>query len=94
MSVYLVTWDLNKEKSNYAAARNVFLTTLNDFDNIRDPALDSVRFISTPWSADQVSNHLRTGLDNNDRIVVTKMVSGEHQGWLHQDVWTWIDARL
>lgn len=54
--VYLVTWDLNKEKSNYASARTAFLAHLNRYGNIKDSGLDSVRFVSTNWSANQVSN--------------------------------------
>lgn len=94
MSVYLVTWDLNKEKPNYADARVKFLARVNQYENTRDAALDSVRFVSTTQTADQLSDSLRTALDNNDRIIVTKLVSGNHQGWLAKDVWDWINARL
>lgn|GEM_PF-194235 len=94
MSVYLVTWDLNQEKPNYAAARTQFLTHLDRYDNTKDSGLDSVRFVSTNWSADQVSDDLRTKLDNNDRLVVTKLTSGAHQGWLSKAVWDWINAGL
>ena len=94
MAVYLVTWELNKEKPNYSEARKVFLAHLDRYENIKDPELDSVRFVSTNWSADQVSSDLRTKLDNNDRLFVTKLVAGNHQGWLGKDVWDWINARL
>jgi hypothetical protein len=94
MPVYLVTWDLNKEKPNYAEARRQFLAHLDRYENTKDPGLDSVRFVSTNWSADQVENDLQTKLDKNDRIIVSKLVSGDHQGWLSKDVWDWIKARL
>lgn len=55
MSVYLVTWDLNKEKPNYAAARQKFLGRLDQYENTKDPDLDSVRFVSTTWTASQIS---------------------------------------
>jgi hypothetical protein len=94
MSVYLVTWELNKEKPNYGAARTRFLANLDGYESIKDAGLDSVRFISTSWSAHQVADDLLTTLDKNDRLVVTKLTSGDHQGWLAQDVWDWINARL
>jgi len=94
MAVYLVTWDLNQEKPNYAEARKQFLAHLERYENKNDPGLDSVRFVSTNSSADQISTDLRTKLDNNDRLVVTKLVAGNHQGWLSKDVWDWISARL
>ena len=30
----------------------------------------------------------------NNRIFVTKVNANEHQGWLHKDIWDWINARL
>jgi hypothetical protein len=94
MSVYLVTWDLNKEKANYAQARAAFLAHMDALENKGDPRLDSVRFVSTALSAEQVSNLLQGMLDNNDRLIVAKMVNGSHHGWLAKDVWDWINARL
>lgn len=95
MAVYLVTWDLNKEKPNYAEARKQFIAHLERYENTKDSGLDSVRFVSTNWTAEQVSTDLRTKLDKNDRIFVTKLgVSGNHQGWLSQRVWDWINDRL
>ncbi|WP_421933936.1 hypothetical protein [Phenylobacterium sp.] len=89
-----MTWDLNGEKPNYATARARFVGRLDQFENIKDPGLDSVRFVSTNWTANQISDDLRTYLDDNDKIVVTKLVSGNHQGWLAKNVWDWINARL
>ncbi len=94
MSVYVVTWDLNREKPNYAQARAAFVQYLEVYENTRDAGLDSVRFISTPSSADQIDEYLRQKLDGNDRLIVTRLVAGGHQGWLHKDVWAWINQRL
>lgn len=94
MSVYLVTWDLNKEKPNYATARSAFITHLQRYQHIKDPGLDSVWFIESNTTADQIDTDLRKKLDDNDRIIVTKLISGGHQGWLSQAVWNWINARL
>ena len=94
MPVYLVTWDLNRAKPNYTTARANFIANIESFQNIKDPDLDSVRFIHTDWSADQVDEDLRTRLDGNDRLFVTKLIRGGHQGWLNQNVWDWINARL
>jgi hypothetical protein len=94
MAVYLVTWDLNREKPNYGAARAAFVAHLERFQNIKDPGLDSVRFVSTGWSADQVSADLMMKLDSNDRLVVTKLEPSTHQGCLLETVWDWINARI
>lgn len=94
MSVFVVTWDLNHEKPNYAQARAAFLRHLEAFENIRDGGLDSVRFISTPSTAAQVQGYLRQKLDSNDRLFVTRLNRGGHQGWLSKSVWAWISERL
>lgn len=94
MSVYVVTWDLNREKPNYAQARAAFVQHLEAYENTRDGGLDSVRFISTPSSADQIDEYLRQKLDGNDRLIVTRLVAGGYQGWLDKDVWAWINQRL
>ena len=94
MSVYLIAWDLNREKPNYATARANFLERLDEYTNVKDPGLDSVRFVSTTWSAQEVYSDLRKSLDNNDRIFVISFKDGSRQGWLNQNVWDWINARL
>lgn len=94
MSVFLVTWNLNKERSNYDKARREFIEHLERYPNIKDSGLESVRWIESGASAAQVDEDLRTKLDDNDRIFITKLNSGGHQGWLAKDVWDWINARL
>lgn len=94
MSVYVVTWNLNSERSNYAAARAAFIKQVESYSNKADSGLESVRFIETDQSADQVDSFLRQKLDTNDRLLVSKMNTGQHQGWLAKDTWEWIDARL
>lgn len=94
MGVYLVTWDINKARQNYAQARQALITHLERYDHIKDQGLDSVWFISGDSTADQIDADVRTKLDNNDRLVVTRLVSGQHQGWLDPSVWKWINARL
>jgi hypothetical protein len=94
MPVYLVTWELNKAKPNYNEARARFIARLERYDHIKDPGLDSVVFISSTSTAFQISANLQLALDNNDRLVVSKLNRGEYAGWLLENVWKWIDARL
>jgi hypothetical protein len=94
MAVYLVTWDLNREKPNYAQARATLLAQMERFQYMKDAGLDSVWFISTNSSAQQASDFIRQALDNNDRLIVTQIQKGTHQGWLSPPTWEWINARL
>ena len=91
MAVYVVTWDLNKEKPNYQAARKAFLDHLGAYEQTKDSGLDSVRFISTDETASEVKDFLREKMDDNDRLLVSRMRKGERSGWL--TVWDWIKAR-
>lgn len=94
MSVFLVTWDLNKQRLNYDAARDALIKHLERYSHIKDPGLDSVWFIQASLNAATLTADIRTKLDANDKLVVTQLVSGQHDGWLQTDVWTWINARL
>ena len=95
MAVYLVTWDLNREKLNYSQARVNFLARLDKFTSKKDSGLDSVRFVDTTWDAEKISNYLKKMLDSNDRLFVTKIHKGssERFGWLSTKTWDWIKAR-
>lgn len=92
--VFLVTWDLNREAPNYHAARAKLIGRLQQFDHARDSGLDSVWFVSVNGSADALSEDLQRYIDRNDRLFVTKLVRGNHQGWLSQSVWDWINQRI
>ncbi|MBK4998882.1 hypothetical protein IAE37_001158 [Pseudomonas sp. S31] len=94
MAVFMVTWNLNKERSNYAQARTAFIQHLERYQNVKDPGLESVRWISLNATAEQVCTDLRAKIDANDRIFVTQITAGTHQGWLEKAVWDWINARL
>lgn len=94
MAVFVITWNLNKERSNYDQARKEFLAQLEQYENKKDASLETVRWISTTSSADQIDSFLRAKMDANDRLFVAKIHTGEHQGWLSKDVWEWINSRL
>ena len=90
--IYLVTWDLNKEKPNYASARANFLARLDQYPNIKDSGLDSVRFLSTTWTAEQVYDDLKVKLDGNDKIIVVSLSGASYYGYLNKGVWEFIDS--
>lgn len=94
MAVYLVTWDLNKEKSGYANARTQLLSRLDKYESIKDSSLDSVRFVSTSWNVQQVVNDLLQYIDKNDSLFITKLEVDNYTGWLNKNTWDWIRVRL
>jgi hypothetical protein len=94
MAVYLVTWDLNKKRADYAAARQKLVEHMSRYQHIKDPGLDSVWFISSDLSANGLEASIRASMGNEDRLIVTRIVQGQHQGWLHESIWAWINARV
>jgi hypothetical protein len=94
MGIFLVTWDLNKQRTNYDAARQALIAHLERYNHIKDQGLDSVWFLDSSSNADAVCADIRTRLNDNDRVMVTQITFGQHQGWLDQAVWDWINARL
>lgn len=88
--VYLITYDLNKPDKRYQDLYNI----LEQYDYIRDNGLDSVWFISTIDTPDQISQKILTALDNNDRLFITKLYRANYQGWMDKEIWDWINSRL
>ena len=94
MAVFVVTWNLNKERSNYAEARRIFIQHLERYPNCKDDGLESVRWISAASTAQQVSQDLLQKLDKNDRLFVSKLNPDQYHGYLNKPVWNWISQRL
>ncbi|WFU82143.1 hypothetical protein QA645_05170 [Bradyrhizobium sp. CIAT3101] len=94
MAVYLVTWDLNKHKANYTQARQNLIDHISRYSHIKDVDLDSVWFIQAASTAEALDADIRRHIDKNDRLIVTRLVSGQHEGWLSKEVWDWINPRI
>jgi hypothetical protein len=94
--VYLVTWDLNKEGSAYSIARARLMEGFNFYETNYNSSLDSVRFVSTEESANQIYEFLKEYKDDDDTIVIVKLEKGtdNHQGNLGKSLWEWINARI
>lgn len=74
MAVYVVTWNLNQERSNYAFARQQFITHLDRYQSIKDLGLESVRWVSTGWTSQEVRKDLQLKLDKNDRVLCRRLI--------------------
>lgn len=94
MGVFVVTWNLNKERANYAHARAEFIKHLDRYTNVGEGGLETVRWVQSNATAQQISDDLRTKLDDNDRIFVSKLAAGTHAGWLNKTTWDWITPKV
>ena len=88
MTVYCVSYDLNKTGQKY----NALIEELKE-----SPSwwhyLDSTWLIYTSETADQLSARLLKHTDQNDRLLIIKVVR-EYQGWLTEEAWEWIREHI
>ncbi|MFJ5456197.1 hypothetical protein [Pectobacterium sp. CHL-2024] len=88
MSVYYVSYDLNKTGQNYSAL----------YEELKKSpgwchALDSTWLVSTAETAQRLSDRLRKHLDDNDHILVMG-VTKDNAGWLPKSTWEWINKHV
>lgn len=88
MSVYCVSYDLNKSGQNYSGLYAELEASPSWWH-----FLDSTWLISTSETADQLSARLLKKLDTNDRVLVIK-VTRDYAGWLTEDAWNWINQHV
>jgi len=94
MAIYIVTWNLNREGDNYPAARAAFIEQLERHTHVADSGLESVRFVSSSLSAEDLYLDLQPKIDDDDRVFVVQLASSKIAGQLEDDVIDWIEARL
>ena len=94
MNVHLVVWVMREDKPDYDAAWAAFVAHLDRYESVGDPEVESIRFVSTPLSAGQVSADLHTKLDGGDKLIVAQVMEGTYCGWLDKTVWDWTEARV
>ncbi|MBC68732.1 MULTISPECIES: hypothetical protein [Acinetobacter] len=88
MTVYSVSYDLNKSGQKY----DELIKEIKSFDGWCH-AMDSYWFVCSSQSAAQVYERLRKHTDDNDDLFVMQ-TSKECQGWLSKTVWEWINKHI
>lgn len=94
MSVYLVTWDLNKEGPAYRTASERLHDRLDTLATIKHPGLRTVRFVDTTRSAKELYEYLENFVDADDKIVINKLSLNSYWGTVSKEVWEWVALRL
>jgi hypothetical protein len=88
VTVYCVSYDLNKAGQNYNAL----------YEELKKAGtwwhyLDSTWLIDTSLTAQSLSDRLLKHIDSNDRLLVIK-VTRDYQGYLPKEAWDWINQRV
>lgn len=87
--VYLITYDLNKEGQDYEALYKAIKGCCYSWYRF----MKSAWFVDTSKSEEQIRDCLLPVMDQNDLLFITK-VSKQYKGWLTDDVWNWLKARV
>ncbi len=77
MSVFSVSYDLNKSGQDYEGLYSELKQT-GGYSHI----MDSTWLVWTSETAEQLSSRLLSKMDKNDTLFVSKVNKGEYAGWL------------
>ena len=88
MTTFCVSYDLNKAGQNY----NALYEELKKSPNWCHP-MDSTWLIVTSETAEQLRDRIRKHLDDNDTLLVIKVVR-PYSGWLTKEVWDWLQENI
>lgn len=88
MSVYCVSYDLNKAGQDYSGL----------YEELRNSPgywhyLDSTWLISTSETADKLFSRLKPYIDDNDSVLVIGVTSAR-SGWLPKEAWEWLSKNI
>lgn len=84
MTVYSVSYDLNKAGQNYKD----LIAEIKSFNGYCK-VMDSYWFVCSNGNASAISERLKKHMDNNDSLLVIE-TSTNRQGWLNKDIWDWL----
>ena len=88
MAVLLITYELKTAGKDYSK----FFETIKSVGDWWH-YLDVVWLVDTVKSADEVAKALYPHFTKDDRLLVIKLAR-DHQGWLPQAAWEWINQRI
>jgi|GEM_PF-220463 len=88
MSVYAISYDLNKPGQNYDG----LYQEIKNFGGYWH-YLDSMWLVSTSLSATQMSERMLKHTDYNDQFLIIRVVD-DYQGWLPKAAWAWIHQHI
>lgn len=83
MKNYAISYDLNKQDKNYDG----LYETIKNFNYYH--VMDSVWFIKTNFTAQEIYDKLKPQIDNNDFLFISE-INSNYYGFLNKDVWNWL----
>jgi len=97
MSVYMVSWNLNKEGSGYDSARNAIISRLLSYDLCYEGRqVDTFAFVWIPdnLGSGDIYNHLKDIFDDDDRLIVSSVPSSDKHLFVSKKMKEWLHRHL
>jgi hypothetical protein len=86
--VLLITYDLHRPLQNYTGLHEAIKRIGTWWHH-----LESTWLVETTLTPQQVWERIATQVDKDDRVFVVRVTSS-NSGWLTQDAWNWLNARV
>ena len=84
--IYAINYDLKQPGQNYEALHEAIKSC-----GVWWHYLDSTWLVDTNLTAQSIWQRLEPHVDKNDSVLVIG-VTRDHQGWLPQEAWDWINS--
>lgn len=89
MAIYSVSYDLNTPGKKYEELYDK-LRSFNGYNHI----MDSTWLVCSDQSASDVFDIIKSVIDKNDNVFISKVNPNEYSGWLSQKKWDWIKRNI
>lgn len=87
--IYIISYDLKNPGQDYTSLYEA-IKSCGDWQH----PLESMWFLSTNSSADNIYNIIKPCLDNNDLLFISELNVKNRQGWMAKSCWDWINSHI
>jgi len=87
--VYAITYDLNKAGQDYSS----LYAQIKKLGEAIHP-LQNLWLLSSNYNADQIMESLRTVMDQNDNVFVSRVTRDGYSAWMSREAHAWLSSRL
>lgn len=91
MSVYMITYDLNKSGQDY---ENVIKSIKDSSTGVWCSYWKSSYLIKSNLTANQIQKNIKPYLDKTDRLIIVEAKDTNYQGWLTKKQWNYIKNNI
>ncbi|WP_069997771.1 hypothetical protein [Cellulosilyticum sp. I15G10I2] len=91
MKVFLISYDLNKSGQDYNSLYEAIKAC--SYSDTWWHYLDSTWIIKSNLSVSQVSDKLKSVMDDNDSLLVIEVINN-YAGWLPQKAWDYLKQHI